>query len=70
MKFSTGAIFLILYGITSLIAGILNKDMTWNIRGINALLEKWFDKEDWKYLNIVFGSLAIALGIFIIIFRK
>jgi hypothetical protein len=71
MKFSFGSIFLILYGLSSLIAGILNKDILfWNIRPITSFSKRWLEKEDWRYLNIVFGSLAIALGIFIIIFRK
>lgn len=71
MKFSSGAIFLILYGISSLIAGILNKDILfWNIRNINVFSKRWLDKEDWRYLNFVFGLLAIASGILIAIFRK
>ena len=71
MKFPPSSNYLILYGTASLIAGILNKDILfWNIRNVNAFPKRWLNKEDWRYLNVVFGSLSLALGIFIAVFKR
>jgi hypothetical protein len=69
MKFSFGSIFFILYGLSSLIAGILNKDILfWSIRPMG--MKRWLGKEEWRDLNIIFGAISVFLGIFILIFRK